>query len=166
METVTNNALDIVLDWITEAALTLSVGKTEAVILTGKRGYYLPELAIKGTRIEIKDQIKYLGVKLYRVLGFKKHVETAETTSLGLARLMPNVGSSGQRKRKLLSMVVLSKLLYASPIWVKSLVFNRNIVTLCRPQRTIAIRTVMPYRTVSTAAVLVIGGMIPAHFLA
>jgi len=62
---------------MTKAGLTLSVGKTEAVILTRKRGYSLPELMIKGTRIEIKDKIKYLGLELHRVFSFKKHVEMA-----------------------------------------------------------------------------------------
>ncbi|KAF0771292.1 Reverse transcriptase domain-containing protein [Aphis craccivora] len=76
---------------------------------------------MKGNRIEIKEKIKFLGLELHRVL---------------------NLGSSGQRKRKLLSTVVVSKLLYASPIWAKALVFNRNVVILC-----------------------IIGRMILAHFL-
>lgn len=46
LETVTNNVLGIVSGWM-----------MEAIILTRKRGYSLPELAIKGIRIEIKDKI-------------------------------------------------------------------------------------------------------------
>lgn len=122
LETITNNALSIVSDWIN---LTGNPNK--------ERDCSLPELAIKGTRIEIKNQIKYLGLEFHRVLGFKKHVDTAaakaQITSLGLARLISNVGCSGQRNRKLLFKVVGSKLLYASPIWTKSLVFNGNVVT-------------------------------------
>lgn len=170
LESVTNNALEKISDWMTNAGLELSIGKTEAVILTKKRGYTLPELAIKGTRIEVKDKLKYLGLELHRVLGFKNHLETAaaraQTMSLALSRLMPNVGGSGQRKRKLLSTAVMSKLLYASPVWVNALVFARNVDILCRPQRTIAIKTVMAYRTISTAAVLVIAAKVPAHLQA
>jgi len=147
--------------------LTLSLGKTVVVILTTKRGYSLPQLAIMSSHIEIKDSIRYLRVKLLRVIGFKSRVERAaakaQTTSTALSRLMPNVRGSGQKKKKLPSTVVASKLLYASPIWAKALVY---VETLLRNQRTIAIRTAMAYHMISTAAVIVIVGLIPVHLLA
>ncbi|CAI6364241.1 unnamed protein product [Macrosiphum euphorbiae] len=128
----------------------------------------MPEFSIAGNRIEIKESIKYLGVELHRVLGFKAHIKTAaakaNSTASALARLMPNIGGSGQRRRKLLSTVVARKLLYASPIWSKALVFNHNIENLERPQRTR--RIARAYRTISTAAVMIIAGLIPAHLLA
>lgn len=66
------------------------------------------------------------------MLGFKNHVETAtakeQTTSLVLVRLIPDVRGSRYRKRKLLSTIVVRKLLYESSIWAKSLVFNWNVV--------------------------------------
>jgi len=43
--------------------------------------------------------------------------------------------------------------------------FNRNFVTLNSPQWAIALWRIIAYRTVSTAAVLVIAGMIPANLL-
>lgn len=79
---------------------------------------------------------------------------------------MPNVGGSGQRSRKLLATVVHNKLLYASPIWAGEMVFEHNVRTLEGLQRKIALRTVMAYRTVSTSAILVVAGMVPAHLLA
>lgn len=170
LETVTNRALDKVAEWMIGAGLSLSVRKTEAVILTTKRGYSQPSLSILGSRIEVKESIRYLGVVLHRVLGFRAHVEaaaaSAQVTATALSRLMPNIGGPRQKKRSLLATVVSSKLLYAAPIWGAAMAFNRNVTTLEKPQRAIAIRTVMAYRTVSTAAVLVIAGMIPAHFLA
>jgi len=58
----------------------------------------------------------------------------------------------------------MSKLLYASPVWSKAMLVERNRKTVLRPQRTITLRTAMSYKTVSTAAILVVAGMIPAHF--
>ncbi|CAI6370941.1 unnamed protein product [Macrosiphum euphorbiae] len=169
VETVTNQALNKVAEWMIGAGLSLSVRKTEGVILTTKRGYRRPNFSILGSHIEFKERISYLGVELQRVLGFRAHVESAaaraQTTSTALSRLMPNIGGPRQNKRSLLATVVTSKLLYAAPIWGAAMAFNRNVVTLDRPQKTIAIRTIMAYRTVSTAAVLVIAGMIPAHLL-
>lgn len=48
-------------------------------MLTTKRGYRLPEFKIMGNRIELMDNIKYLGVVLHKVLGFKAHVKAAVT---------------------------------------------------------------------------------------
>lgn len=138
LETATNRALNRVAEWMTSAGLTLSIRKTEAVILTTKRGYSMPEFSIAGNRIGIQDSISYLGVELHRVLGFKAHVERAaakaQATASALSRLMPNTGGTGQAKRRLLSTVVASKLLYASPIWARALVFSRNVETIERPQ--------------------------------
>lgn len=168
LEDVTNNALEKVAEWMERVGITLSVFKTEAVMLTAKRGYVRPNLAIRGERVEIKDQIKYLGLELHRVLGFKAHLEAsvrkAQTTALALSRLMPNLGGAGPKKRK--SNLVESKLLYGSPIWATALVHQRNVDIILRPQRVLALRAAMCYRTVSTVAAMVIASIIPAHLLA
>lgn len=121
LETVINQALDKVAEWMISAGLSLSVRKTEAIILTTKRGYSQPSLSILGSRIEVKESIRYLGVVLHRVLGFKAHVESAaasaQVTANALSRLMPNIGGQRQKKRSLLATVVSSKVLYAAPIW-------------------------------------------------
>jgi len=108
------------------AELSLSVEKTEAVILTNKRAYERPGFRIRGMGVQIKDQIRYLGVELHRILEFRAHLvpaaSRAQGTAQSLARIMPNVGGSGQQKRRLLATVVLSKLPYAAPIWSASLV--------------------------------------------
>jgi len=170
LETVCNKALDIVSEWMRRAGLSLSVGKTEAVILTTKRGYEIPQLRIQGVDVTIKESITYLGVELHRVLGFGTHIKTAsakaQATASALSRILPNIGGSGQNKRKLLSTVVTSKLLYASPIWVGALDVKRNVEELQRPQRVMAIRIIRAYKKISTAAAMVIAGLVPAHLLA
>lgn len=79
---------------------------------------------------------------------------------------MPNLGGSSQRKRRLLATVVNSQLLYGSPVWANALVYNRNVEIILRRQRTIAHKTAMTYRMVSTQAIMVINGQIPEHLLA
>ncbi|CAI6362163.1 unnamed protein product [Macrosiphum euphorbiae] len=61
---------------------------------------------------------------------------------------------------------LMSKLLYSALVWSVALVFKRNVRTILRPQKTIALRTEMAYRTVSTAAIMVAAGIIRAHLLA
>lgn len=165
-----NNALESVSEWMDEKGLKLSVQKTEAIMLTSKRGYAEPTFWLRGEGIQVKDQITYLGVKLCKTLGFRAHLmevaAKAARTASALARILPNVGGSRQRSRKLMATVVESQLLYAAPVWSSSLVFDRNVETLERPQRCIALRVAAAYRTVSSDAALVVAGLIPAHLKA
>jgi len=78
---------------------------------------------------------------------------------------MPNLGGAGPKKRRLLATVVESKLLYGSLIWASALKHQRNVDIILRPQRVLALRAAMSYRTVSTAAAMVIASIIPAHLL-
>lgn len=114
--------------------------------------------------MEPKENLRYLGVELCRKLGYKKHVQTAAAktgaTAVALGRILPNVGGAKQRTRKLLTTATQNQLLYAAPIWAKALTFQNNVKTLERPQR------MMAYRTVSTNAILVVAGIIPAHLVA
>jgi len=60
LQDVTNNALTAVTAWMNMAEFSLSVEKTEAIILTNKRGYERPDFRIRGISIQIKDQNRYL----------------------------------------------------------------------------------------------------------
>ncbi|VVC46488.1 Endonuclease/exonuclease/phosphatase,Reverse transcriptase domain [Cinara cedri] len=170
LEDVGNQALTRVAEWMAENGLALSTGKSEAVVLTSKRGYAPPAFAIDGVPIRTEEAIRYLGVRLHRTLGFKAHLQAAaaraQKTAMALWRIMPNVGGAQQRKRRLLASVVESVVLYAAPVWAGAMVFESNTSIIQRPQRTVALRVATAYRTVSTPAVLVIAGMIPVHLLA
>lgn len=125
---------------------------------------------LNGIKIDNKEQIRYLGVELSRVWGFRKHIEKAaakaSSTASNLARIMPNVGGASHKKRKIFGAIVYSQTLYAAPIWAHALEFDINKSTLLKPQRIIALRIAMGYRTVSTEAILVVAGIIPAHLMA
>ncbi|KAL4108033.1 hypothetical protein QTP88_018291 [Uroleucon formosanum] len=135
LEAATNEALRAVSRWLDENGLTLSKNKTEAVILTTKRAYEKPRLQIDGIPIEVKEKLRYLGVELSQILGFRKHIEKvsagAISTASSLTRLMPNIGEATQLKRKLLATVIHSQLLYAAPIWANDLEFKRLVDPKC-----------------------------------
>jgi len=59
-----------------------------------------------------------------------------------LTRLMPNVGGPSAEERKLLSTVVQSQLLYASPIWFSALRHKKYEykAKLSSPQKMMALR--------------------------
>lgn len=130
-----NNVLETVSEWMDEKGLKLSVQKTEAVVLTSKRGYTQPNFRLRGEGVQIKEQVTYLGVELNKALGFKHHVETAAVNATSMAsalatRILPNVGGYKQRTRQLLTSIVHSRLLYAALVWAGSMVFESNIKIL------------------------------------
>ncbi|CAI6376152.1 unnamed protein product [Macrosiphum euphorbiae] len=165
LEEAMNQTLDLVSKWMKDTGLTLSVGKTEAIMLTTKRGYTPPRFILEGALLQLQEHVRYLGVELCKKLGFGKHLqcaaEKATKTVSSLSRLMPNVGGPRQKKRQLLMSVAQSQLLYAAPIWASALVFEVNIKKLLKPQRKMAIRVSSAYCTVSTNAILVVSGLLP-----
>lgn len=170
LEMAVNPALVMVAEWMAENGLSVSVAKTKAIMLTSKRGYRRPGLILQGTQLALSDHIRYLGVELSSNLGFRRHIQVASDraskTTAALSRLLPNVGGPTQAKRKLLASVVNSQLLYASPVWCSSLVFQNHRNTILGPQRRMALRVARAYRTVSTAAILVIASCTPVHLIA
>lgn len=170
LEQSMNDSLEMVAEWMDAHGLTISSSKSSAVMLTTKRGYVRPEFVLRGVRIELKDSLRYLGIELSSTLGFKKHIEVvsnkATRTASAIARLMPNVGGPSAEKRRLLSSVVHSQLLYAVPIWHGALKYERNKNNLAVPQRKMALRVASAYCTVSNAAVMVVAGIPPIHLLA
>lgn len=116
-------------------------------MFTTKRDYEILDLQILGELVKIKDQIKYWGLELHRMLDIRAHLEAASkkthTTAVLLSRLMPNLGGAVQRKRRLLAIVVDSKMLYGSLIWVGALVQQRNIETILKPRRVLSLITAM-----------------------
>lgn len=101
---------------------SISSGKSAAVILTTKRRYGKPVFTYNGEHIELNTEYTFGTIEyhLSSVLGFGKHIEVvsgkAQQTASALSRLMPNIGGSCTAKRKLLTSVVHSQLLYAVPV--------------------------------------------------
>lgn len=77
-----------------------------------------------------------------------------------LSKLLPNLGGPNAVGRKLYSTVVRSMVLYVAPVWSKSLKLG-NVAVLRRAQRTLDIRAVRGYRTVSAEAASVLAGSSP-----
>lgn len=168
LEERANEALDKISDWMKENDLRLAADKTECVMLTKKRGYREPVFKINNIRVEPKEKLKYLGIELSKKHGYGSHIKYAAVkagkTAGASERILPNVRGAKQYKRKIIPSTVQNQLLYGAPIW--ALKFQKNINTLLGPQRKMALRIGMAYRTVSTPAILVVAGTIPAHLMA
>lgn len=105
-----------------------------------------------------------------KIVGAK----TAKTAQ-ALSRILPNVEESTTSKRKLLTSVVHSQILYAAPIWAPALGHkpDSNVQIKGDPakdiklaQRIMALRVSRAYRTVSYEAAILISSMILIKLLA
>ena len=135
-----NASLLRVSKWITGRQLQLAPEKTEAVLLTTKRKITPIQFNVQGTIITPGKALKYLGVWLDTKLTFAEHVnktiQKAEKTVTALTSLMPNIGGPRASKRKVLSCVVHSQLLYGAPVWYtvtenKKLIQRLSRIQLC-----------------------------------
>lgn len=179
LEEIVNKSLGIIYDWMREHWLRLATHKTEAVMLTRKKGYRTPTFTVGGQRINTQNCIRYLGVEIDSGRRFKVHEQTvgakATKTAQALSRILPNIGGPSTAKRQLLSSVVHSQLLYAAPIWQPLLDHRADsdipikgdyAVHMKAAQRQMALRVTRAYRTVSFEAVTLIASMPPITLLA
>ncbi|XP_063830255.1 uncharacterized protein LOC135079532 [Ostrinia nubilalis] len=159
-------ATEMVVARIRAAGLEVAPHKTEALMFHGPRKGPPPgaHLNIEGVRVRIGGQMKYLGLVLDGRWNFHAHFEGLAPKLTGaaaaLGRLLPNTRGPSMSCRKLYAGVIKSMALYGAPIWVGSL-DRENRAALRRPQRTIALRAIRGYRTVSHGAACVLAGLPP-----
>lgn len=108
-----NVSASVIVHCIQSLGLEVAPNNTVLLLLTTKcalfyssRQLVLPvTINIMGNDIVSSDSIKYSGVILDRRLGFKVHFayieRNADKTMRRLWKLMPNMGGSGEVKRKL-----------------------------------------------------------------
>lgn len=137
LELAINPSLMMVSNWMEEHGLKISHRKTVAIVMTSKRNFRDPVFILHNEPINLSRTVRYLGVELSSNLGFREHMlvvkNKASRTAGALGRLMLNVGGPKPAKRVLLTSVVHSQLLYASPVWDKALVFQRTREVIVSP---------------------------------
>ena len=130
---------------------------------TPPAGYHL---RLEGTEIEVGTSMKYLDLTLDSHWTFGAHFEhlapSIEATVNALGRLLPRPGGPGVGVRWLYASVVRSRFLYGDPIWVEDLMTScRSLLRVRRLHKTVAIRLVRGFSTISAAAAAVLAGFPP-----
>ena len=128
------------------------------------------KITVGDHQVTSKSHLKYLGVLIDARLNFRTHIEyttkKAANIRAALERMMQNVGGPMQSKRKIISTVVSSVILYAAPIWSGALKVKSAARKLKSVYRLSVLRVCCSYRTTSDEAAHVIAGMIPVDILA
>ncbi|KAL4104789.1 hypothetical protein QTP88_020065 [Uroleucon formosanum] len=74
LERKANEALGAVSEEIRKIGLALAVNKTEAVLFTNKYKFATPAVMLEDHPLELKQQMKYLGIVVDRRLSYKEHI--------------------------------------------------------------------------------------------
>ena len=102
--------------------------------------------------------------------SFGEHLQIATAKAIqcraALTRLMPNIVGPREVKRRLVACFVNSKLLYATTVWISALNNHAIQKKLFSGQRSVVLRSVSAYRTVSMSAVLALASVPPIDSLA
>lgn len=145
--------------------LELAPDKTEAVMLTMRRKIEPVQFELQGRTFGISKAVKYLGVWLDTKTSFAEHINRtvikAEKTVRALSNLMPNIGGPRASKRKILSSVAHSQILYGAPVWQNAIENKKLLQRLNSIQRKMVLRICCAYRTVSAEAACVVSGVPP-----
>ncbi|KYB24913.1 hypothetical protein TcasGA2_TC034914, partial [Tribolium castaneum] len=170
LEETANHVVAQIADWMETKRLKLAPEKTECILLRCKRKPPAVKINVLGTEISPKSSIKYLGVWIDQNCGFKQHIQQTaikvEKTITALSSVMPNIGGPSSSKRRMLSSVAHSAMLYGAPIWHNAMTIESYKKILFSLQRRLAIRIASAYRTAPTDAIMVISGIPPVHLQA
>lgn len=161
---------------IRRIGLAIAAEKTDAILFHGRRRpSHFPVIRVEHESIEVGRTLKYLGVVLDSRLNFGDHFSyvaaKASKVACSLGRLMPNLRGPSESKRRLYSAVVLSVLMYGSPVWHNAMypvsaAYRRRQAPMLRVQRFIALRVIAAYRSVSLEAATLLACMPPMYLLA
>ncbi|XP_045535743.1 uncharacterized protein LOC106719018 [Papilio machaon] len=146
--------------------LEVALHKSEALYFHGPRRKPPPgsQITVGGVNIKVESHMKYLGLMLDGRWSFEGHFRTLGPkllrTAAALGSLLPNIGGPRAACRRLFLGVVSSMALYGAPVWSGAL-SKRTVDILHRPQRSLAIRVIRGYRTISFEAACALAGSPP-----
>lgn len=138
-------------------------------MITNARKHNDMVINLSGVQIAAGKSIRYLGLQLDAKLNFSQHAALSTTKASGvmqkISRILPNVSMAKPRKRRIVSSVAQSILLYDVLNWADRM-SKRGKKTIISVQRKAALRITSAYSTVSTEASLVLADLPPIDLLA
>ncbi|KAL1116400.1 hypothetical protein AAG570_004874 [Ranatra chinensis] len=175
LERKAQQAIDEITDWCARAKFKLSAPKTEMMFFKGKMDAERPpRIKINGTRIALKEKVRYLGVVLEGnrlKVNFNPHCQSAAVTAIrnyGRLRQLMGTGQSGYHQRAMLTLykgAIVPILTYACSAWGDRITYIDKRA-LIRAQRNALRGITRMYSTTPTNSITVLTGLLPVDLLA
>lgn len=147
--------------WLTDHGLELALQKSEWTFLNRKRVPRDLELSLGDVSLGPSELVRYLGVFFESRRNFRQHIEQTTNRAIktvgSLSRVLANFYGPRMFVRRAYYAVIESVVLYAASIWEKEIEDAKNAAALRRIQRIDLSRVCCAYRSVSLAALCVLG---------
>ncbi|XP_048485555.1 uncharacterized protein LOC125490423 [Plutella xylostella] len=136
------------------------------MLLTKKMKYDLPQLSMAGTKINLVEEIKLLGLIIDRRLTFKAHITAQCKKAADIYKQLARAakvtwGLNGEIVRTIYIAVVEPIMTYAASVWSEAVELEMNKKQLFSLQRGFAQKICKAYRTVSLTSALALSGLLP-----
>lgn len=161
-----HQAVEIIERVCNSLCLKLSLKKTEAILLKGQLKR-MPQIKIYGKGIKFVNNCKYLGVYLERNLTFITHAKYVRKKLLSVSGKIKRVVASSWGLNKntveiIYKGVYLPILTYGAFCWFHKVSIDAVAKQLISSQRIFLLMITKGCRTVSSVALQVLGGFLPA----
>lgn len=166
IERIGDRILALVDAWGIQNKLKFAAHKTQAMIITNKIKYDTPCIHMAGTVIQMKEDIKILGLIIDRKLTFHKHVSHVCQKATNIYKQLCRAakiswGLNPEIIRTMYVAVVEPIIMYAASAWAG----ETNKISIQKQlnavQRGFAQKIIRSYRTVSLNSALVLSGLLP-----
>ncbi|XP_050563196.1 uncharacterized protein LOC118276113 isoform X1 [Spodoptera frugiperda] len=166
LEQSVNSALEIVAAWGVSNKLRFGASKTNAMLLTKRLVFEPPELFMTGTRINLVDEVKLLGLTIDRKLTFRSHISATCKKAADIYKQLARAakvtwGLNGEITRTIYVAVIEPIVLYAANVWAPVTELQLIKKQLNALQRGFAQKICRAYRTVSLTSATVLSGTLP-----
>ncbi|CAK1585042.1 unnamed protein product [Parnassius mnemosyne] len=117
-----NLALEHISNWGISRKMNFAAHKTQAILITKKIKYELPNLKLNNTKINFSEDLKILGLIVDRKLNFVKHVDDTTKRAIALYKKVSRTaraqwGLNSEILRTIYLAVVEPTILYAAACW-------------------------------------------------
>ncbi|CAK1590083.1 unnamed protein product [Parnassius mnemosyne] len=122
IENKINTALNKISNWGFSSKMSFAAHKTQAILITKKYKYEMPNLKLSDTNIVFSENLKILGLNIDRNLNFVKHVQDTTEKAIVLYKKVSKTaraqwGLNSEILRTIYITVVEPTMLYAAACW-------------------------------------------------
>ena len=161
-----NSDLAKIEKWASENKMQFNDTKSKVMLITRKRNNGNINVYLNNRRLDVVNDLKYLGIYFDSRLTFDKHIRYIADNSSKLIHMLGRSaklqwGLGHKSLRTIYEGALIPMLTYGAPVWHEAVVKQRNLRVLQKAQRMINIKMAKAYRTISFEASCMMAGVPP-----
>lgn len=155
--------------WGVENGLKFNVSKTQAIRISLKNNYKLPEINFYNQKVQLSNEAKYLGVWFDSEFSFKPHIEKAiakakKAYSITRCYTANTWGIDAELSRLIYKSVILPTLTYGCSVWFNALDYKKIQNSLRSFQYLICKSIIKAYKTISIVNSIILSDVLPLSY--